>query len=63
MGTAWWEFHFGSAHPGGINTVFADGSVHSIPYDIDLNVFNALGTRNGASYGEIKGLVSTEGVN
>lgn len=63
MGTAWWEFHFGSAHPGGINTVFADGSVHSVGYDIDLNVFNALGTRNGNSYGEIKGLVSTEGVN
>jgi prepilin-type processing-associated H-X9-DG protein len=64
MGTAWWEFHFGSAHPGGFNVVFADGSVHTVNYDIDLNVFNAIGTRNGASYGELNGgVVSTEGVN
>lgn len=40
-------FHFGSAHPGGINVVFADGSGHTIGYDIDAVVFNALGTRNG----------------
>jgi prepilin-type N-terminal cleavage/methylation domain-containing protein/prepilin-type processing-associated H-X9-DG protein len=39
--------HFGSPHPGGINAVFADGSVHSINYDIDVTVFNALGSRNG----------------
>ena len=64
MGTAWWEFHFGSAHSGGFNAVFADGSVHSIDYSIDLNVFNALGTRNGASYGEVfNGVATTEGVN
>jgi prepilin-type N-terminal cleavage/methylation domain-containing protein/prepilin-type processing-associated H-X9-DG protein len=60
----WWEFHFGSAHPGGFNAVFADGSVHTISYDIDLDVFNATGTRNGTSYGEhFRGVVSTEGVN
>jgi prepilin-type N-terminal cleavage/methylation domain-containing protein/prepilin-type processing-associated H-X9-DG protein len=40
-------FHFGSAHTGGINAVFADGSVHTISYDIDPIVFNALGSRNG----------------
>jgi prepilin-type N-terminal cleavage/methylation domain-containing protein/prepilin-type processing-associated H-X9-DG protein len=58
----WWEFHFGSAHPGGINAVFADGSVHTISYDIDLEVFNALGTRNGTSYGEkVRSVTSTEG--
>jgi hypothetical protein len=39
--------HFGSAHPVGIETVFADGSEHSINFDIDAIVFNALGTRNG----------------
>jgi prepilin-type N-terminal cleavage/methylation domain-containing protein/prepilin-type processing-associated H-X9-DG protein len=63
---AWpyWEFHFGSAHPGGINVVFADGSVHGVSYDIDLEVFNALGTRNGSSYGEkYNGITSTDGVN
>jgi prepilin-type N-terminal cleavage/methylation domain-containing protein/prepilin-type processing-associated H-X9-DG protein len=64
MGTAWWEFHFGSAHPGGINAVFADGSVHTIDYNVDLGVFNALGTRNNTSYGEVYGTVtSTDGVN
>jgi type II secretory pathway pseudopilin PulG len=40
-------FHFGSAHTSGINGVYADGSVHMISYDIDVVVFNALGTRNG----------------
>jgi prepilin-type N-terminal cleavage/methylation domain-containing protein/prepilin-type processing-associated H-X9-DG protein len=39
--------HFGSAHTGGINVVYADGSVHTINYDVDPVVFNALGSRNG----------------
>jgi prepilin-type N-terminal cleavage/methylation domain-containing protein/prepilin-type processing-associated H-X9-DG protein len=39
--------HFGAAHPGGINAVYADGSVHSISFDVDVEVFNALGSRNG----------------
>lgn len=38
-------YRFGSAHPGGFNTVFADGSVHSISYDIDPIIFNYLGNR------------------
>lgn len=60
----YWEFHFGSAHSGGFNCVLADGSVRTVSYDIDLNVFNALGTRNGTSYGELNGGVnSMEGVN
>ena len=42
---------FGSSHPGGFNAVFTDGSVHSISYDIDIYIFNALGTRNGTSIG------------
>jgi prepilin-type N-terminal cleavage/methylation domain-containing protein/prepilin-type processing-associated H-X9-DG protein len=36
---------FGSAHPGGVNAVFADGSVHTINYDIDWVIFNRLGDR------------------
>jgi len=36
----------GSAHPAGINAVFADGSVHLIKYGIDPQVFNALGHRD-----------------
>jgi prepilin-type processing-associated H-X9-DG protein len=41
----------GSAHPGSFNAVFADGSVRSLNYDIELYVLNALGTRNGTSAG------------
>ncbi len=37
---------FGSAHPAGLNAVFADGSVHNIKYGIDADVFNALARRD-----------------
>ena len=40
-------FFFGSAHTGGINATFADGSVHFISFDVDVVLFNSLGTRNG----------------
>jgi len=40
-------YHFGSPHTGGINAVFADASVHSLSFDIDLVLFNNLATRNG----------------
>ena len=33
---------FGSAHPAAFNTVFADGAVHPLVYEIDLTVFMAL---------------------
>jgi prepilin-type N-terminal cleavage/methylation domain-containing protein/prepilin-type processing-associated H-X9-DG protein len=39
--------YFGSAHSGGFNCIFADGSIHTLTYDIDVIVFNALGTRAG----------------
>ena len=39
--------YFGSAHAGGFNGVFADGSVHTLNYDVDAVLFNALGTRAG----------------
>lgn len=50
-------YYFGAAHTGGFNSAFADGSVHTINYDIDVTVFNGLGTRAG---GEIS---NPEGVN
>jgi hypothetical protein len=53
-------FLFGSAHSSAFNSVFADGSVHSINYDVDLHIFNSLGTRNGESVGETSDM---EGVN
>jgi prepilin-type N-terminal cleavage/methylation domain-containing protein/prepilin-type processing-associated H-X9-DG protein len=39
-------YHFGSAHPAGMNALFADGSVHNIKYGIDPQTFNALGNRD-----------------
>jgi prepilin-type N-terminal cleavage/methylation domain-containing protein/prepilin-type processing-associated H-X9-DG protein len=46
-GGVWEIFVLGAAHPSGLNCVFADGSVHSVNYNIDVFIFNALGTRNG----------------
>jgi prepilin-type N-terminal cleavage/methylation domain-containing protein/prepilin-type processing-associated H-X9-DG protein len=46
--TGYWNcaFGFGAAHPSGLNAVFADGSVHHIPYSVSPQVFNALGHRS-----------------
>jgi prepilin-type N-terminal cleavage/methylation domain-containing protein/prepilin-type processing-associated H-X9-DG protein len=41
-----------SRHPGGVNTLFADGSVHFIGDNIALTTWRALGTMNG---GEVLG--------
>src|SRR5438552_1965531 len=38
-------YAFGSAHPSGVNAVFADGSVHHIRYQINAAIFNMLGNR------------------
>lgn len=45
-------FEFGwkaarSRHPGGVNVALCDGSVHFITDGIDINVWHALGSRNG----------------
>lgn len=40
-------YFFGSAHPAGMNSVFADSSAHFIGFDIDLVLFNSLATRAG----------------
>jgi prepilin-type N-terminal cleavage/methylation domain-containing protein/prepilin-type processing-associated H-X9-DG protein len=37
---------FGSWHPSGVNFVFCDGSVHSLPFGIDIDVLRRLAVRN-----------------
>jgi prepilin-type N-terminal cleavage/methylation domain-containing protein/prepilin-type processing-associated H-X9-DG protein len=40
------DFPFGSAHSGGINVMFADGSVGFVSYDIDQENFNRMAHRS-----------------
>jgi prepilin-type N-terminal cleavage/methylation domain-containing protein/prepilin-type processing-associated H-X9-DG protein len=40
------DWRFGSSHTGGFNAVFADGSVHFLPYSIDPTVFRYLGHKS-----------------
>jgi prepilin-type processing-associated H-X9-DG protein len=39
------NYQFGSAHPGGINALMADGSVTGMSFDVDIETFNRLGSR------------------
>lgn len=55
-GPHWEKMMLGSAHPGGFNAVYADGSVHGLNYDIDVFILNALGTRNGSEVIDQSGL-------
>ncbi len=38
-------YEFGSAHPSGINALFADGSIRLITYSVNLTQFNWMGDR------------------
>ncbi len=40
------QLRFGSAHAGGLNAVYCDGSVHTIEYAVDPIVWEYLGVRN-----------------
>jgi prepilin-type processing-associated H-X9-DG protein len=46
LGTGERNAIFGSAHPGGFQVTMADGSVHTIPYEIDMETFRRLGVRD-----------------
>jgi Protein of unknown function (DUF1559) len=41
------NYYFGSAHTAGFNSVYADGSVHTLTYDVDIVLLNGLATRAG----------------
>ncbi len=44
---------FGSSHPGAMNALLADGSVRTLPYEIDLTIFQNLGAiSDGETVGE-----------
>ena len=60
IGGQWNVLQFGSAHPAGINCVFADGSVHIVDYGVDIFLFNSLGTRNGNSMNETNDLTGVK---
>ena len=40
------DHRFGSSHPAGVCAVFADGSVHTLSYNIDATIFQRLGNRS-----------------
>jgi prepilin-type N-terminal cleavage/methylation domain-containing protein/prepilin-type processing-associated H-X9-DG protein len=47
---------FGSAHPGGVNVVYADASAHFISFDVSHLIFNALGTRDAGESADLSSL-------
>jgi prepilin-type N-terminal cleavage/methylation domain-containing protein/prepilin-type processing-associated H-X9-DG protein len=47
---------FGSSHTGVFNVVFADGSVRSLTYSVDVTVFSYLGNRSDGQVIDISGL-------
>lgn len=49
-------YRFGAAHAGGMNAGFADGSVHTLSYDIDLELFNMLGHRTDGELVDLSSL-------
>jgi prepilin-type N-terminal cleavage/methylation domain-containing protein/prepilin-type processing-associated H-X9-DG protein len=44
------DFGFGSAHSGGVNLMYADGSVGFVSYDIDQENFNRMANRLDGEY-------------
>jgi prepilin-type N-terminal cleavage/methylation domain-containing protein len=51
-GYGWEGYQFGGPHPGAMMGLFGDGSVHSISFNINLDVFNHLGHRSdGTTHG------------
>jgi prepilin-type N-terminal cleavage/methylation domain-containing protein len=53
-GTYW----FGSAHPNVFQVVMCDGSVHSVPFDIDLNAHKSLADRADKKVVDISNIIT-----
>jgi prepilin-type processing-associated H-X9-DG protein len=49
-------YYFGSAHPSGFHTVFADGSVHSVSFDVETTMLNRLAVRNDGELLDTNGI-------
>jgi prepilin-type N-terminal cleavage/methylation domain-containing protein/prepilin-type processing-associated H-X9-DG protein len=56
FGTGADVLNFGSPHAGGMNAVFVDGSVHTISYDIDPQLFDNLGDRRDGNVVDLSGM-------
>jgi prepilin-type N-terminal cleavage/methylation domain-containing protein len=49
-------YSMGSAHPAGFHAMLADGSVRMMPFDIDLVIHSALGSRDGEEAVNMSGI-------
>lgn len=52
------HWRFGSAHPGGFHMAMCDGSVHSLSYDIDIEIHRRLGNRLDGEAVSLDGVAS-----
>lgn len=43
----WHDRSFASCHPGGVNFINADGSLHFVVDDVDMSIYMSLASRNG----------------
>ncbi|MCA9166972.1 MAG: DUF1559 domain-containing protein [Planctomycetales bacterium] len=52
------QLSFSSAHPGIVNVIMVDGSVHGITDDIDANTWSAMGTRSDQAAAKVRDIIA-----